>query len=117
MTKGLCPILRSKGSPRCSLFFLKQHILAMSDIHPWELHEAYAMTTLYNPAQMKTPWDITNVSGGAVHSGIRYLQLSWNWVDAPPIKPSLEYARRAAWRRPSISSVRDEASHDRNDDR
>jgi acetyl-CoA C-acetyltransferase len=46
----------------------------------WELHEAYAVTTFYNQAQLETPWEITNVNGGAVPlghpygmSGIRYL--------------------------------------------
>ncbi|SEE81591.1 acetyl-CoA C-acetyltransferase [Rhizobiales bacterium GAS191] len=59
---------------------MKQHQLAMSDLDLWELHEAYAVTTLYNQAQLETPWDITNVNGGAVAlghpygmSGIRYL--------------------------------------------
>jgi len=59
---------------------VKQHRLAMSDIDLWELHEAYAVTTLYNQAQLETPWEITNVNGGAVAlghpygmSGIRYL--------------------------------------------
>ena len=52
----------------------------MTDIDLWELHEAYAVTTLYNQAQLETPWDITNVNGGAVAlghpyemPGIRYL--------------------------------------------
>ena len=59
---------------------LKHHQLAMSDVDLWELHEAYAVTTLYNQAQLETPWEITNVNGGAVPlghpygmSGIRYL--------------------------------------------
>jgi acetyl-CoA C-acetyltransferase len=59
---------------------MKRHQLAMTDIDLWELHEAYAVTTLYNQAQLETPWDITNVNGGAVAlghpygmSGIRYL--------------------------------------------
>ena len=59
---------------------MKQHQLAMTDIDLWELHEAYAVTTLYNQAQLETPWDITNVNGGAVAlghpygmPGIRYL--------------------------------------------
>jgi acetyl-CoA C-acetyltransferase len=59
---------------------MKQHQLAMGDIDLWELHEAYAVTTLYNQAQLDTPWAITNVNGGAVAlghpygmSGIRYL--------------------------------------------
>ena len=59
---------------------LKHHGLALSDVDLWELHEAYAVTTLYNQAQLETPWEITNVNGGAVAlghpygmSGIRYL--------------------------------------------
>jgi acetyl-CoA C-acetyltransferase len=59
---------------------LRHHQLAMSDVDLWELHEAYAVTTLYNQAQLETPWEITNVNGGAVAlghpygmSGIRYL--------------------------------------------
>jgi acetyl-CoA C-acetyltransferase len=59
---------------------MKHHSVAMSDVDLWELHEAYAVTTLYNQAQLETPWDITNVNGGAVAlghpygmSGIRYL--------------------------------------------
>src|SRR5712692_9708933 len=45
---------------------VKHHQLAMADIDLWELHEAYAVTTLYNQAQLETPWEITNVNGGAV---------------------------------------------------
>ncbi|HEV2979085.1 MAG TPA: acetyl-CoA C-acyltransferase [Casimicrobiaceae bacterium] len=59
---------------------MKQHGLAMNHIDLWELHEAFAVTTLYNQAQLETPWAITNVNGGAVAlghpygmSGIRYL--------------------------------------------
>jgi len=59
---------------------MKRHDLAMGDIDLWELHEAYAVTTLYNQAQLQTPWEITNVNGGAIAlghpygmSGIRYL--------------------------------------------
>ena len=59
---------------------LAHHAIAKSSVDLWELHEAYAVTTLYNQAQLETPWDITNVNGGAVAlghpygmSGIRYL--------------------------------------------
>ena len=59
---------------------VKQYRLAMADIDLWELHEAYAVTTLYNQAQLETPWSTTNVNGGAIAlghpygmSGIRYL--------------------------------------------
>lgn len=58
---------------------MKHHAVNTSDIDLWELHEAYAVTTLYNQAQLETPWDKTNVNGGAVAlghpygmSGIRY---------------------------------------------
>jgi acetyl-CoA C-acetyltransferase len=59
---------------------MKHHQLNMADIDLWELHEAYAVTTLYNQAQLETAWEITNVKGGAIAlghpygmSGIRYL--------------------------------------------
>jgi len=59
---------------------LEHHALGMADVDLWELHEAYAVTTLYNQAQLETPWEITNVNGGAVPlghpygmSGVRYL--------------------------------------------
>ena len=59
---------------------MKHHALSLGDVDLWELHEAYAVTTLYNQAQLETPWDITNVNGGAVAlghpygmSGIRYV--------------------------------------------
>ncbi len=59
---------------------MQRHQLNVGDIDLWELHEAYAVTTLYNQAELQTPWEITNVNGGAVAlghpygmSGIRYL--------------------------------------------
>jgi acetyl-CoA C-acetyltransferase len=59
---------------------MKHHQLSSADIDLWELHEAYAVTTLYNQAKLGTPWETTNVNGGAVAlghpygmSGIRYL--------------------------------------------
>ncbi|WP_444922049.1 thiolase family protein [Microbulbifer sp. CnH-101-G] len=59
---------------------MKHHNLSMGEIDLWELHEAFAVTTLYNQAELETPWDITNVNGGAIAlghpygmSGIRYL--------------------------------------------
>jgi acetyl-CoA C-acetyltransferase len=58
---------------------MAHHGLAAHDVDLWELHEAYAVTTLYNQAQLETPWETTNVNGGAVAlghpygmSGIRY---------------------------------------------
>jgi len=59
---------------------MKHRGLSMGEIDLWELHEAYAVTTLYNQAQLETPWELTNVNGGAIAlghpygmSGIRYL--------------------------------------------
>jgi acetyl-CoA C-acetyltransferase len=59
---------------------MAHHAIKNSDVDLWELHEAYAVTTLYNQAQLETPWETTNVNGGAVAlghpygmSGIRYL--------------------------------------------
>lgn len=59
---------------------MKHHKLHNGDVDLWELHEAYAVTTLYNQAQLETPWETTNVNGGAIAlghpygmSGIRYL--------------------------------------------
>ena len=51
---------------------MKHHQLAMTDIDLWELHEAYAVTTLYNQAQLETPWETTNVNGGAIALGHPY---------------------------------------------
>lgn len=58
---------------------MKHHGVNMGDVDLWELHEAYAVTTLYNQMQLETPWETTNVNGGAIAlghpygmSGIRY---------------------------------------------
>src|SRR5580698_10061867 len=59
---------------------IAHHAIKKADVDLWELHEAYAVTTLYNQARLETPWETTNVNGGAVAlghpygmSGIRYL--------------------------------------------
>jgi acetyl-CoA C-acetyltransferase len=59
---------------------MKHHALNAADIDLWELHEAYAVTTLYNQRELQTPWETTNVNGGAIAlghpygmSGIRYI--------------------------------------------
>ncbi|HEV7690329.1 MAG TPA: acetyl-CoA C-acyltransferase [Hyphomonadaceae bacterium] len=59
---------------------MKHHTLNAADIDLWELHEAYAVTTLYNQRELQTPWETTNVNGGAIAlghpygmSGIRYV--------------------------------------------
>lgn len=51
---------------------MKYHHLSMANIDLWELHEAYAVTTLYNQAQLETPWERTNVNGGAIALGHPY---------------------------------------------
>src|SRR5690606_36975606 len=59
---------------------MQQNAVNGGDVDLWELHEAYAVTTLCNQRQLDTPWDKTNVNGGAIAlghpygmSGIRYL--------------------------------------------
>jgi acetyl-CoA C-acetyltransferase len=59
---------------------IAHHNINPADVDLWELHEAYAVTTLYNQMQLQTPWEKTNVNGGAIAlghpygmSGIRYL--------------------------------------------
>lgn len=59
---------------------MQKNSVNAADVDLWELHEAYAVTTLYNQRQLQTPWEKTNVNGGAIAlghpygmSGIRYL--------------------------------------------
>ena len=59
---------------------MRKNAVSAADVDLWELHEAYAVTTLYNQRQLNTPWERTNVNGGAIAlghpygmSGIRYL--------------------------------------------
>ncbi len=73
---------------------MKHHALAMTDVDLWELHEAYAVTTLYNQAQLETPWDRTNVNGGAVPLGHPYGMSGIRYVGST----LLELARRKAQR-------------------
>jgi acetyl-CoA C-acetyltransferase len=59
---------------------MQRRNLKAADVDLWELHEAYAVTTLYNQRELETPWETTNVNGGAIAlghpygmSGIRYV--------------------------------------------
>ncbi|MBK8542637.1 MAG: hypothetical protein IPL62_03120 [Caulobacteraceae bacterium] len=59
---------------------MQKNAVNAGDVDLWELHEAYAVTTLYNQRELDTPWERTNVNGGAIAlghpygmSGIRYL--------------------------------------------
>ena len=63
------------------------HAVAAHDVDLWELHEAYAVTTPYNQAQLETPWETINVNGGAgahcwnAHDALaRPLQLWGPWA-------------------------------------
>jgi acetyl-CoA C-acetyltransferase len=78
MSIAIAPVVRG---------VLKHHQLAMADVDLWELREAYAVTTLYNQAQLGTPWETTNVNGGAVplcadHLAIASLQPPHTAADA-----------------------------------
>lgn len=71
MSTAIAPAIRK---------LMAQHAVNPADVDLWELHEAYAVTTLYNQRELQTPWNKTNVNGGAIAlghpygmSGIRYL--------------------------------------------
>ncbi|MCE9580739.1 MAG: acetyl-CoA C-acyltransferase [Deltaproteobacteria bacterium] len=74
---------------------LAHHRLAMSDVDLWELHEAFAVTTLYNQAQLETPWDITNVNGGAVPLGHPYGMSGVRYVGSTLLELARRGKRRA----------------------
>lgn len=74
---------------------LAHHRLAMGDVDLWELHEAYAVTTLYNQAQLDTPWEITNVNGGAVPLGHPYGMSGIRYVGSTLLELARRRARRA----------------------
>lgn len=66
-------------TPAIRKLMAQQNINA-DDVDLWELHEAYAVTTLYNQRELGTPWEKTNVNGGAIAlghpygmSGVRYI--------------------------------------------
>lgn len=59
---------------------MAKHAINAADVDLWELHEAYAVTTLYNQRELGAPWERTNVNGGAIAlghpygmSGVRYI--------------------------------------------
>jgi acetyl-CoA C-acetyltransferase len=74
---------------------MTRHGLAMSDVDLWELHEAYAVTTLYNQAQLETPWEITNVNGGAVALGHPYGMSGVRYVGSTLLELGRRNAKRA----------------------
>jgi acetyl-CoA C-acetyltransferase len=75
---------------------LKHHALSFGDIDLWELHEAYAVTTLYNQAELETPWEITNVNGGAVPLGHPYGMSGVRYVGSTLMELERRGKRRAA---------------------
>jgi acetyl-CoA C-acetyltransferase len=74
---------------------VKHHQLSMSDVDLWELHEAYAVTTLYNQAQLETPWEITDVNGGAVPLGHPYGMSGIRYLGSTLLEPARRGRRRA----------------------
>ena len=74
---------------------MKRHGIAMGDVDLWELHEAYAVTTLYNQAQLETPWETTNVNGGAVVLGHPYGMSGIRYVGQTLMELARRDARRA----------------------
>ena len=75
---------------------LAHHAIQAADVDLWELHEAYAVTTLYNQAQLQTPWDITNVNGGAVPLGHPYGMSGVRYVGSTLLELGRRSKRRAA---------------------
>jgi acetyl-CoA C-acetyltransferase len=74
---------------------MKRHALAMGDVDLWELHEAYAVTTLYNQAELETPWEITNVNGGAIALGHPYGMSGIRYVGSTLLELARRKKRRA----------------------
>src|SRR5689334_2441030 len=74
---------------------MHHHRLSMSDVDLWELHEAYAVTTLYNQAELETPWEITNVNGGAIALGHPYGMSGIRYLGSTLLELSRRRARRA----------------------
>jgi acetyl-CoA C-acetyltransferase len=74
---------------------LAHHHLAKDDVDLWELHEAYAVTTLYNQAQLDTPWERTNVNGGAVPLGHPYGMSGIRYVGSTLLELARRGGRRA----------------------
>jgi acetyl-CoA C-acetyltransferase len=75
---------------------LTHHAVSAADVDLWELHEAYAVTTLYNQAELGTPWEITNVNGGAVPLGHPYGMSGVRYVGSTLMELERRGKRRAA---------------------
>lgn len=74
---------------------MAHHRLAMDDVDLWELHEAYAVTTLYNQGELETPWEKTNVNGGAIALGHPYGMSGIRYAGSTLMELARRKARRA----------------------
>jgi acetyl-CoA C-acetyltransferase len=74
---------------------VKRHAVAPSEVDLWELHEAYAVTTLYNQAELQTPWEVTNVNGGAIALGHPYGMSGIRYVGSTLLELARRKKRRA----------------------
>lgn len=74
---------------------MKRHVISKASVDLWELHEAYAVTTLYNQARLETPWEITNVNGGAVPLGHPYGMSGIRYVGSTLLELGRRNAKRA----------------------
>jgi acetyl-CoA C-acetyltransferase len=74
---------------------MKRHSIPKSSIDLWELHEAFAVTTLYNQKKLDTPWEITNVNGGAVPLGHPYGMSGIRYVGSTLLELGRRNAKRA----------------------
>lgn len=72
-----------------------RHQINADDVDLWELHEAYAVTTLYNQAQLGTPWEKTNVNGGAIALGHPYGMSGVRYVGSTLLELARRNARKA----------------------
>ncbi|MET0339744.1 MAG: acetyl-CoA C-acyltransferase [Polyangiales bacterium] len=74
---------------------LSRHAVKHGDVDLWELHEAYAVTTLYNQRELDTPWERTNVNGGAVPLGHPYGMSGIRYVGSTCLELQRRKAKRA----------------------
>ena len=96
---------------------MKHHALAMGDVDLWELHEAFAVTTLYNQAKLDTPWETSRTCNGGARSArppVRHVGHPVPGLDAArasgaarSVAPWWACAPRAVWPRRRTSSGRD----------
>ena len=72
-----------------------RHHIDEAAVDLWELHEAYAVTTLYNQRELDTPWESTNVNGGAVPLGHPYGMSGVRYVGSTLLELARRNAKRA----------------------